>query len=132
MPAASYPQVPALQLLSLLDLFVMLGSGVPGECPGHYSECPLASEHPDISGLRAWLLVLWGWGRALPWPCPPCVDVGGGVAAEPRKLMLKPLGGTWSSLGWVLSVMGAGTRPALPSRALPLGWPRLLHAVAWH
>lgn len=63
-----------------------------------------------------------GGGRAhLPWPCPPLCGCGRGVAAEPRKLMLKPLEAPGPAWGGVLSVMGLGLDLPFHPGPLPLG-----------
>lgn len=76
----------------------------------------------------------WGCGdgsRAhLPWPCPLLCGCGPGVAAETRKLMLKPLEAPGPAWGGVLSVMGLGLDLPFHPGPLPLG-PAAASSMQW-
>ena len=91
------------------------------------------SEHPNVLGLRVWLLGLWGCGQSPPaLVLPSLVWMWAGGGCKAKKTHVEAPGGNQSSLGWGPFCDGAGAGPALPSRA-PASWAGrcLLHAVAW-
>lgn len=122
-PASLPSGSPTLQLLLLLDPWITVGlRGAWGVSRPLFrvSTHPASTPTSLDSGPGCW--GCGDGGRAhLPWPCPPLCGCGRGLAAEPRKLMLKPLEAAGPALGGVLSVMGLGLDLPFHPGPLPLG-----------